>query len=187
MKSRLPSAQVRCEVVGFSPTGRHAGDCQDYDAMKNQPEQLQCASGHTIVSKRPVFELLLKAVQYVWAFPVTFLGLIAAALTALTGGSVKLVSGVVEAGGGFAEWIMRTLFRGKASCMTIGHVIIGFDPDNLARARAHERVHVTQYEKWGALFIPLYIASSLWAWSRGKHRYRDNVFEREAYAKAPVI
>jgi hypothetical protein len=130
---------------------------------------------------------ILKAIKYLWAFPVTFFGLVAAGLTALTGGSVQVVSGVVEAGGGFAERLIEVLLRRKVSCMTVGHVILGLDPENLARARAHERVHVEQYEKWGALFIPLYIGSSLWAWSHGKHRYRDNVFEREAYSRAPVI
>ena len=155
--------------------------------MKNQPEQPRCASGETTVSKRPIFRTLLKVIQYVWVFPVTFFGLVAAGLTALTGGSVKVVSGTIEAGGGFAERLIEVLLRRKVSCMTVGHVILGLDPENLARARAHERIHVTQYEKWGAFFVPLYIASSLWAWSQGKHRYRDNVFEREAYAKAPVI
>ena len=128
---------------------------------------------------------LLQVIKYVWVFPVTFLGLCIAGLTAITGGSVRCVSGAIEANGGFAEWVIRRILRTKVSCMTVGHVIIGLHPDGLALARAHEHVHIEQYEKWGVFFIPLYIGSSLLAWSQGKHRYRDNVFEREAYSRCP--
>ena len=38
---------------------------------------------------------------------------------------------------------------------------------------------------WGPLFVPAYFAASLWQWSRGKHPYWDNPFEREAYDVAP--
>ena len=50
--------------------------------------------------------------------------------------------------------------------------------------RAHERVHVRQYERLGALFFPLYVGSSLVQWLRGRDPYFDNHFEREAYALA---
>jgi hypothetical protein len=41
----------------------------------------------------------------------------------------------------------------------------------------HELVHVRQYERWGFLFFPLYLAGSLRALLRGGHAYRDNPFE----------
>jgi hypothetical protein len=35
-------------------------------------------------------------------------------------------------------------------------------------------------ERWGALFIPAYLAASVLAWYRGGHYYLDNWFERDA-------
>jgi hypothetical protein len=49
--------------------------------------------------------------------------------------------------------------------------------------RSHELVHVRQYERWGVLFIPAYLLCSLVLWLTGRDPYRDNPFEREAYAK----
>jgi hypothetical protein len=124
-----------------------------------------------------------KTLKYVWAFPATLLGLGAVGLTAMTGGSVQYVAGVIEAWGGFSAWLFERGLGRRVSAMTLGHVIIGIDKHFLHRARAHEHVHIQQYEKWGPLFIPLYLASSVFAWVQGKHYYRDNVFEREAYGR----
>jgi hypothetical protein len=121
---------------------------------------------------------------YLWVLPVTALGLAVSGLTILTGGNTRVVSGVLEAWGGFAAWLLGRVLRRRVSCATLGHVIIGLNAEYLDRARAHERVHVRQYEKWGLLFVPLYLGSSLMAWARGKHYYRDNAFEREAYERA---
>ena len=129
--------------------------------------------------------MIIKALKYVWVSPVTIPGLVAVGLTSLSGGSVQIVGGVVEACGGFSEWMITRGLGRRVSCMTVGHVILGLDAESLGRARQHEHVHVRQYEKWGALFVPLYLGSSLVAWMRGKHYYRDNLFEREAYGKAP--
>jgi|SRR5437016_3205770 len=126
----------------------------------------------------------IKLARFVWALPVTLLGLVPVGLTALSGGSVRRVSGALEAWGGFSTWFFRRALRHGCS-MTIGHVIIGADEYSLGRYRAHEHVHIEQYEKWGLLFIPLYLGSSLLAWLRGKHCYHDNVFEREAYDRCP--
>ena len=38
----------------------------------------------------------------------------------------------------------------------------------------------------GALFVPAYLAASVWQGLRGGAPYRDNVFEREAYAASPI-
>jgi hypothetical protein len=119
--------------------------------------------------------------KYLWPLPMTAMGLAVAGLTRLTGGSSRVADGTVEAWGGFAAWLIERGLARKVACATIGHVIIGINEEYVARMRLHERVHVRQYEKWGILFIPLYLASSLIAWSQGRHYYRDNVFEREAY------
>ena len=61
-----------------------------------------------------------------------------------------------------------------AHAMTLGHVVLGRDADCLERTRAHERVHVRQTERLGALFPFAYLDSSAWALLRGRHYYRDN-------------
>jgi hypothetical protein len=45
-------------------------------------------------------------------------------------------------------------------------------------------VHVRQYERWGMLFFPLYLFSSLLQIVRGCDPYLDNSFEREAFAES---
>jgi len=72
---------------------------------------------------------------------------------------------------------------GGASAMTLGHVVLGRDAAALERTRAHERVHVAQYERWGPLFIPAYLLVSAWLLARGRDPYADNPFERAAEAK----
>jgi hypothetical protein len=62
-------------------------------------------------------------------------------------------------------------------------VVLGSSPQMLAALRSHEQVHVRQYERWGVLFVPAYLASSAWQLLRGRHVYRDNWFEREAFAQ----
>lgn len=68
--------------------------------------------------------------------------------------------------------------------MTLGHVILGQSREVLAAIRAHELVHVRQYERWGPLFLPAYGLCALWQCIRGRHGYWDNPFEREAYASS---
>jgi hypothetical protein len=70
--------------------------------------------------------------------------------------------------------------RLRFHAITLGHVILGTDPPTLARLRAHEQVHVRQYERWGPLFFLAYPAASAWLWLRGGRPYRDNPFERQA-------
>ncbi len=60
-------------------------------------------------------------------------------------------------------------------------MVLALDASVATRTRAHERVHVHQYERWGPLFLPAYAAASVIAWSRGRHYYLDNAFEVEAY------
>jgi hypothetical protein len=70
---------------------------------------------------------------------------------------------------------------GGVIAMTLGHTILGQTAEGLDLVRDHEQVHVRQYEVWGPMFIPAYLASSAWLWWRGKDPYRDNPFEIEAY------
>ena len=128
-----------------------------------------------------------RALRYAWAFPATAVGMVFCAAAMCAGARPRLVSGVVEVAGGRMHRAIAVLPQGaRFAAITFGHVVIGVDHIVLGRIRAHERVHVRQYERWGVLFFPLYLASSLIQWARGRHPYLDNVFEREAYAKASV-
>jgi hypothetical protein len=124
---------------------------------------------------------------YVWAAPATVIGLLLV-LPAWRRGHVACVDGVLEAHGAYLRWALRHLvpIPGGASAITFGHVVIGVDAAALACTRAHERVHVGQYERWGPLFLPAYVGSSLWAAARGGDAYRDNHFEREAYRRTSL-
>ncbi len=76
-------------------------------------------------------------------------------------------------------------FPGEPIAMTLGHTVIGRTEAALDMTRAHELVHVKQYEHWGAFMIPAYLACSLWLWLVGRDPYRDNPFERQAFREAP--
>ena len=76
-----------------------------------------------------------------------------------------------------ATWPRRLGWRYRA--ITFGHVVLCVD-DIDEPTFDHELVHVRQYERWGPLFIPAYLVSSLVAVLRGRHPYRDNTFELAA-------
>ncbi|MCC2639234.1 MAG: hypothetical protein K0Q68_2953 [Moraxellaceae bacterium] len=113
--------------------------------------------------------------RYAWAAPCSALGLLLAPLC-WRHGSAQVVSGVLELALGPAPYRGRLRFH----AITLGHVIVGTDPVALAQLRAHEFVHVRQYERWGPLFIPAYLGAGLYQWLRGKNPHRDNYFEIQA-------
>jgi len=120
-----------------------------------------------------------------WALPVTVLGLAIALIARASGGNVKCVEGVLEVSGG---WPARALmhgfpFSGAVAAMTLGHVVVGVSDMALTRTRAHERAHVRQFERWGALMLVLYPLAGIWAGMRGLHPYHDNLFEIQARAQ----
>lgn len=122
-----------------------------------------------------------RLLRYFWAGPTTLVGL-ALAFALLGRGRATLIDGVVEAHspllGRALAWF--TPLAGGAAAITLGHVVIGRNAVALESTRAHERVHVRQYETWGPLFVPAYFAAGLLALARGRHPYFDNYFEREA-------
>ena len=122
-----------------------------------------------------------RVLAYAWASPATAVGLLLA-LPACIRGRIRVCSGVVEAEGPLLAWGLRTLvpIQGGAAAITIGHVVIGQDRETLACTRAHERVHVAQYERWGVFFLAAYAFASVAAAAQGGHFYLDNRFEREA-------
>jgi hypothetical protein len=125
---------------------------------------------------------LRSSARFVWTVPNTVLGA-ALVLVGLSRASVRVVDGVLEAHGPVLAWLLRNLvpMSGGAAALTLGHVVVGRDAQSLEATRAHERVHVRQYETWGLLFIPAYLVASVTAALRGRHFYFDNTFELEAY------
>lgn len=124
----------------------------------------------------------LRLLGRAWAAPYSALGLILGLVMVLLGGHMQVRAGALEFGGGH---LGRLASRLRApfcfSAITLGHVILGVDQATLAAVRTHEQVHVRQYERWGPLFIPAYLLSSLVQLALGRRPYRDNRFEREAY------
>jgi hypothetical protein len=125
----------------------------------------------------------LKTVRYLWAAPCSALGLGLGTILLAFGGRAKAVSGTLEiafrASPASCGRLARSLpFR----AITFGHVILAVTAQDLAQSRAHEWVHVRQYECWGVLFFAAYPASSLWQLLRGRNAYWDNHFEVEARA-----
>lgn len=120
--------------------------------------------------------------RYLWALPVSALGVMLALLARVSGGSLHFVEGVLETSGGWpATWLAHGFpYCGPAAAITLGHVVLGVSNEALDATRAHERVHVGQYERWGILFLLLYPLASVLAWMRGGHPYLDNLFERQA-------
>ena len=124
--------------------------------------------------------------RYLWAGPNTGLGLLLGALVLLFGGRWRRHLGVVEFFGGAAGAALARVPQPLGfSAMTLGHVILAVDRSALAQLRRHEHVHVRQYERWGPLFLPAYLLSSFLQLLRGRNPYRENHFERQAFALAP--
>ncbi|HSV82331.1 MAG TPA: signal peptide prediction [Ramlibacter sp.] len=129
---------------------------------------------------------LSSCLKYLWASPYTALGLLLGVLALALGGAWRVERGTLEFFGGRAGRLLGRLPRPLAfSAMTLGHVVLATGRRELAQLRAHEHVHVRQYERWGPLFLPAYLGSSLLQLLRGRNPYRENHFERQAYALAP--
>ncbi len=120
--------------------------------------------------------------RWLWPAPWALLGLLIGGLACACGARLRRVDGVFEFSGG---WLGQRAERGvgpfAVTAITLGHVVLGSSAATLDQLRAHEHTHVRQYEQWGPLFVPAYLASSLWQGLRGRHVYRDNWFEQEAF------
>ena len=128
-----------------------------------------------------IFQTCLKPVLYLWALPATAIGLACVPLAWLSGGNVAFRDGVVEVSGGLVGWLLAWGRPFPIIAITFGHSILAYTQAGLHLCREHEHIHVRQYERWGPLFIPLYLTLSLIVWWQGGDPYRDNRFEREAF------
>jgi hypothetical protein len=123
----------------------------------------------------------LKVVKVVWASPCTALGLVLATLPLVAGGTAKWSRGALEvtyrnAEASCGRFALKLPFR----AIVFGHVILAVTDEELKAIGPHERVHVEQYERWGALFFLAYGASSLWQVLQRRSAYWDNHFEVQA-------
>ncbi len=122
----------------------------------------------------------MKTLQYIWALPVTLVGLIVAVFGGSTLTKIHGVAMVfVVKPGGLIDRFFRS---GRFDGLTIGACIFIADAWYLrySRLMAHEYRHVMQVMTWGPLFPVLYYGSWLVAWARGGHYYEDCWFERDA-------
>ena len=133
---------------------------------------------------RPISKMALRLLAVLWAFPYTLLGLVLGIAGICTGGRARVRGRVIEFYGGGVKWLLHRFPGGQFTlAFTLGHTILGQTDAALDISRDHELVHVRQFERWGPLMGPAYLGCSLVLWFMGGRPYRDNPFEREAYAK----
>jgi hypothetical protein len=119
--------------------------------------------------------------KLVWAAPCSLIGLVLATVVLLLGGSAKRASGTIEVTLRHSEAARPLLARLLPfRAIALGHVIIAVGRQELEQLRAHELVHVQQYERWGIAFFIAYAASSVWQLLHGRSAYWDNPFEVQA-------
>ena len=125
---------------------------------------------------------MLRLIAILWASPYTLLGLCIGTVGICTGGHARIRGRVVEFHGGAVKWFVRRLPDGQFTlALTLGHTVLGLTDAALDISRAHEMIHVRQYERWGPFMGPAYLICMLVLWIMGRRPYRDNPFEREAY------
>jgi hypothetical protein len=124
---------------------------------------------------------LRRLLAFTWAAPCSLIGLCFGALALIVGGRGARVGGVLEFSFPTHHGLGRSIAaRLPFGAITFGHVVVGTAPRQLALLRAHERVHVRQYEILGPLFLVAYPLARIRAAGRGRPPYRGNWFEVQA-------
>src|SRR5688572_13249526 len=127
-----------CRLVAPSPTAR-----------TTHTRARSTAESRIILTPEQTMRTLYSMLQYIWAFPATALGIALALLARTTGATCNIVEGVLDVGGGRIDKAISFLPRPlQFNAITLGHVVLGVDHVVLAACRAHEQVHVRQYERW---------------------------------------
>lgn len=135
------------------------------------------------MTSRPFVRVAGGFLRYAWAGPVSMVGIALAALALACGARARAERGVLEVcGGRLATLLARLPGLRRFEAVTLGHVVLADSRAALERQRAHERAHVRQFERWGVLLLPLYVTAAAVEMLRGRHPYRDNLFERQARA-----
>jgi hypothetical protein len=119
--------------------------------------------------------------RYLWPSPYTLFGLLVFCIPIRGARSLLVHRGTIGViGPAIERLLVRVPIIGGAAAMTFGHSILAKDRDTFYSTWDHERVHVDQYQRWGLLFVPMYLGVGLWLKIRGKDPYWDNPFEIEA-------
>jgi hypothetical protein len=120
-----------------------------------------------------------------WAVPWSLFGLCLGGLCLISGGKVRRTGRILEFWGGCLPAILSVFpFFSGSPVSTFGHVVLGRTNRYLDACREHQMIHVRQYERWGILFVPVYLFCSLVLWLCGKRPYYDHPFERQAFDEA---
>ena len=168
------TAVLHMAPVWFDPAALHLSGSRQ---LPPTPDRFAAPCWH----HEPMRKVLWLA-GYVWALPVTMLGLMLSMLFARLESVDEegLLHFVVQSGTPLA-WYMR---RFHVAAFTVGAVVTysGADGPRQIRLVRHERAHVLQTLVLGPFFLPLYALASLWQLARGGHPYRDNWFEVRARA-----
>jgi hypothetical protein len=128
-----------------------------------------------------VRNVLVRLPRYLWAAPCSIVGLVFVGFAVFFGAKAQVREGTLQVTGGrLATSISRLPTRLRILAFTNGHVIFAISQGAMDTYRAHELVHVRQYERWGPLFPILYLGSSLVQRWKGRDPYFSNRFEREA-------
>ena len=114
----------------------------------------------------------LHLLRIIWVGPNSIIGL----ALALFFSRWRVARGALIAEG--ADWPRKLGW--KYAAMTMGHVVLSVKEPISDDVLEHELVHVRQYETLGPFFLPMYWLASLAAIVRGRHFYRDNLFEAQA-------
>jgi hypothetical protein len=128
---------------------------------------------------------MLRVLGYIWSSPITLLGLLVAVVGWSRFHGRELGCLVLEAKpGGILSWFFRTF---AVTAFTWGAVVIFTDENEqyntwqLQRIMKHESRHLQQAMVLGPFMPIAYGIFSLVAMVRGKHPYRDNFLEVDAY------
>ncbi|MFZ4079661.1 MAG: hypothetical protein ACOYKN_00440 [Pirellula sp.] len=125
--------------------------------------------------------LLVTSWRYFWPLPYTILGLMVFLVPIRGSRSLLFHRGTVGVIGPAVERLLvRAPVLGGAAAMTFGHAILARDRETFFSTWNHERIHVDQYQRWGWLFVPMYLGVSVWLMLIRKDPYWDNPFEIEA-------
>ena len=125
----------------------------------------------------------LKILAIIWAAPWSLFGLCLIGVLRLSGASVATHRGTIRCYGPSVKRLLSYApIAGGAGAITFGHTILAADRETFDRSFEHELVHVRQYERWGVFFVPAYLLASLWLMIRQKDYYRENPFEKPAFA-----
>jgi hypothetical protein len=170
----LPETVAAQGLVSLS-VGRR---CGRRPARDRRPGRNRGGALTPAASPRHRLQAPAAAWRLAWAAPCSLIGLLGALPLLLAGGRACRVGPTLEIAlpNRFGQRAARLPF----AAITFGHVILGASHAELARLRRHERVHVRQYERWGALFLLAYPLASLMAGLRTGAPYCDNAFEVQA-------